>query len=148
MSTPTLRLGPFSDSSPNQGDSLSRGPRTSVDDPFCIVVWKFAVHPRDAQEFAAHCATPAARLREEQPKCLFQRLTRNNGAIHVHVGLEDSYGVLAHVAAFADTLKKLSALSRYRGMEIHGAVEELAELQEPLRRFGPAYFARAGDALV
>jgi hypothetical protein len=147
MSTSALRRRPFSDSSPNQGDSLSRGPRTSIDDPFCILIWKFTVDPADAEQFAALCEGPPV-PREEQPKCLFQRLTRTGDAFHVHVGLEDAYGVLAHVTMFADTLKKLCAVSRYRGMDIHGAVEELIELEEPLRRFRPAYFERAGDALV
>lgn len=147
MSTPTLRRRPFSDSSPNQGDSLSRGPRASIEDPFCIVVWKFSVDLADAEQFAALCENPPV-PKEEQPKCLFQRLTRKGDAFHVHVGLEDAYGVLAHVTMFADTLRKLGALSRYRGVEIHGAVEELLELKEPLRRFRPAYFKRTGDTLA
>ncbi|MGD8329481.1 MAG: hypothetical protein PVJ49_08580 [Acidobacteriota bacterium] len=147
MSIPTLRRRPFSDSSPNQGDSLSRGPRATIDDPFCIVIWKFTVESDDSGEFAALCERSRA-VHEEQPKCLFQRLTRKHDAFHVHVGLEDAYGVLAHVTMFADTLKKLGAVSRYRGVEIHGTVEELTKLKDPLGRFRPAYFERDNDALV
>jgi len=147
MTAPTIGHRPFSDSSPNQGDSLSRGVSRSVDDPFCILVWKFAVDDRDAAEFSALCEA-SRELLAEQPKCLFQRVTCCEHGFRVHVGLEDSYGVLAHIAAFSETLKKLGAVARYQGLDIHGEGSELAELRHPLERFRPRYVERHGAAVL
>jgi hypothetical protein len=147
MTTTTLGRRPFSDSSPDQGDSLSRGSSRPVGDPFCILVWKFAVEDVDVAEFAALCET-SSELRGEQPKCLFQRITRGERDFRVHVGLEDAYGVLTHISMFADTLKKLGAVARYKGLEIHGDGGELADLRHPLERFRPLYVERRAEAVL
>lgn len=147
MSTTTIRRQPFSDSSPDHDNLGAGGSQRTIHDPFCIMVWKFRVEASRVTAFSALCDEAAA-LVSEQPKCLFQRLTRKGGEFKVHVGLEDSYGVLAHVSSFSDTLRRAHSLGRYEGVEIHGAELELSYLREPLRAFEPVFFERAVDRLV
>lgn len=147
MSIPAIGRRPFSDSSPDHGQNLTPSRRPSVHDPFCIVLWKFSVDEVDADAFVA-LHDESARDGHEQPKCLFQRLTRDGNDFRVHVGLEDAYGVLTHLVSFADVLRQAGALARYRGLEIHGPAPELVKLHPALRRFGPMYVARDSGVLV
>jgi hypothetical protein len=147
MSVPTIRLRPFSDSSPDHANLLGGSPRRTIHDPFCIVVWRFKTEAGRAEAFQALC-DEAAGLVREQPKCLFQRVTRKGSDFKVHVGLEDSYGVLSHISSFCDVLRQARLLGRYEGVEIHGPAGELAYLRDPLQAFEPTFFERDGDQLV
>lgn len=116
-------------------------------DPFCILVWKFRVDDDHAERFVELC-DQSAELAREQPKCLFQRLTRDLHEFQVHVGLEDSYGVLTHVVTFSDTLKRAAAMARFCGLEIYGRDTELARLREPLAPFNPVFIEPRGDLVI
>jgi hypothetical protein len=148
MGIDTIRPRPFSDSSPDHADSFETyAPRRSVNDPFCILVWKFRVPERFAEAFAALCEESSRRL-HDQPKALFQRVTRRGNELRVHVGLEDSFGVLTHVVEFSQTLKLMRTMGRYNGVEVHGPGIELDLLREPLRRFRPLFIEQDGNVLV
>ena len=116
-------------------------------DPFCILVWKFSVDDDHAKRFAELC-DQSAELVHEQPKCLFQRLTRNRHEFHVHVGLEDSFGVLTHVVTFSDTLKRAAAMARFCGLEIYGPGTELALLRDPLASFNPLFIEQRDEVPI
>jgi len=148
MSVPTALSRPPSDSSPDHGEHLVQPPTRSVHDPFCIVVWKFAIADAHVDSFRAVCDEAAARV-AEQPKTLFQRTTHTgDNEFQVRVGLEDSFGVLGHVVMFSDSLKQITQIGEYRGLEIHGPGSELAQVRDPLQPFAPVLFERTADNIV
>ena len=147
MSTPITRRPSFTDSSPDHANLLGRSPRRTIHDPFCILVWRFKATDETAEALQELC-NDAGGLVREQPKCLFQRVTRKGSDFKVHVGLEDAYGVLSHVSSFCSVLRQASRLARYQGVEVHGSPVELAHLRQPLQAFEPAFFERDGDRLV
>lgn len=148
MSVSTALPRPPSDSPPDRGDQSVRPTRRSVHDPFCIVVWKFRIDDEHIDKFHGVCDAAAANL-VDQPKTLFQRLTRTSGNdFQVRAGLEDSFGVLRHVVAFSEALGQIIELGGYRGLEVHGPTSELKELREPLQPFAPIFVERVASSLV
>ncbi len=138
MSAPTVATGESRGRSASRQEEPPAGAFARLRDPYCILVWKFSVDDDHAERFIELC-DQSAELVREQPKCLFQRLRRDRQEFHVHVGLEDSYGVLTHVVTFSDMLKRSAAMARFCGLEIYGSGPELALLRDPLAPFSPLF---------
>ncbi len=147
MSVPTVSTGKSSKRATCGQEESPAAAVTRLRDPFCILVWKFSVDDDHAERFTELC-DQSAELVREQPKCLFQRLRRDRHEFHVHVGLEDSYGVLTHVVTFSDTLKRAAALARFSGLEIYGPGTELTLLHQPLAPFSPLFIEQEGNVAV
>jgi len=81
-------------------------------DPFCILVWKFTAHD-GLHERLATLLKASEKQVDDQPKCLFQRLVDDGAKLRVHVGLDDSHGVLAHVIEFAGVLEEARTLAPF-----------------------------------
>lgn len=138
----------FTDSSPDHRNDIDASTaHRSIDDPFCILVWKFHVEPSRARSFE-RLHRESAQLLAEQPKALFQRITQKGDAFDIHVGLEDSYGVLAHVSMFGEFLEGMGSMGRYLGVEVYGPAGELASLRDPLLRLRPRFVEHDGDNVI
>ena len=147
MSVPTVSTGKSSKRATCGQEESPAAAATRLRDPFCILVWKFSVDDDHAERFT-ELYDQSAELVPEQPKCLFQRLRRDRHEFHVHVGLEDSYGVLTHVVTFSDMLKRSAAMARFCGLEIYGSGPELALLRDPLAPFSPMFIEHNNEVPI
>lgn len=108
-------------------------------DKHCTLVPYFKVHPGKMDEFRANCEE-FVKLTSNEPKCIYYGFTFSGDEVLCREGYEDAEGVLAHLknvgALFQETLK-IADVTR---LEMHGPVEELAKLKEPLAELNPQWF--------
>jgi hypothetical protein len=75
-----------------------------------------------------------------EPKCLYYGFSFDGERAHCCEGYEDAQGVLAHLENVGALLEKSLQIADLTRFGIHGPIDELAKLKEPLTDFKPQYF--------
>jgi quinol monooxygenase YgiN len=108
-------------------------------DKCCSVVPYFKVHEGKLEAFKALCEQFVEKT-DVEPKCLYYGFSFDGEQAHCREGYEDAQGVLAHLESVGALLEKALEIADLTRLEIHGPIEELAKLKEPLADLKPQYF--------
>jgi quinol monooxygenase YgiN len=108
-------------------------------DKCCSIVPDFKVHEGKLEDFKALCEQFVDKTGGE-PKCLYYGFSFDGEQAHCREGYEDAQGVLAHLENVGALLEKALKISDLTRLEIHGPIDELAKLKEPLAELNPQYF--------
>ena len=108
-------------------------------DKCCSIVPYFKVHEGKLEAFKVLCEQFVDKTGVE-PKCLYYGFSFDGEQAHCREGYEDAQGVLAHLENVGDLLEKALKIADLTRLEIHGPIDELAKLKEPLADLNPQYF--------
>lgn len=114
----------------------------ATQDKCCSIVPYFKVHEGQLEAFKSLCEQFVDKTGTE-PKCLYYGFSFDGEQAHCREGYEDAQGVLDHLENVGDLLEKALKISDLTRLEIHGPVDELAKLKEPLADLKPQYFTLA-----
>lgn len=99
----------------------------------------FSVFDGKLNDFRALCEQFVNVTRGES-KCLYYGFSFNGNNVHCREAYEGAEGLLEHLSNVDTLLKQALQISDLTRVEIHGAAEELAKLQQPLTELAPTYF--------
>jgi len=79
---------------------------------------------------------------KKESKCVYYGWTINENKMLCREAYENAQGVLEHLGNIGPVLEKLlaSGHATLEKIEVHGPAEELAQLEQPLANFNPAFF--------
>ena len=108
-------------------------------DKCCTLVPYFKVSSDNLDKFKTLCEQFVAKTSEE-PKCLYYGFSFDGDEAHCREGYEDAEGLLAHLDNVGLILEEALKIAEITRLEVHGTVEELAKLREPLAKLNPQFF--------
>ena len=76
----------------------------------------------------------------DEPACLYYDFTRNGSIASCREAYVGAEGVLAHLEHVGELLEKFLKHADLIRLEIHGPVEEIDKLREPLADLKPDFF--------
>lgn len=77
-----------------------------------------------------------------EPSCIYYDFFRNEDIAFCREAYVGAAGILAHLDNVGDLLDKFLAISELIRLEVHGPVEEIEKLREPLAALKPDFFVR------
>jgi len=102
----------------------------------------FKVHPGKLEAFKAALPAFIEKTKSEE-KNLFYDFTVNGDEIFCREGYVGAEGLLAHLDNVGALLAEAFKIADLTRLEIHGPVEELDKLREPLAHLAPSFFTLA-----
>ena len=75
-----------------------------------------------------------------EEKCHWYDFTICGDIVHCREAYEGAEGLLAHVANVEALIGEALGMSELLRLEVHGSLDELEKLKEPLAELGPDYF--------
>ena len=111
----------------------------ALEDTMCTIVPYFTVKDGKLDEFKA-LGEQMVTATKTEADCLFYGFSFNGNRAFCREGYTGAAGVLAHLKNVDSLLQQALAIADLDLFEIHGPADQLAQLQEPLKKLGPTYF--------
>jgi hypothetical protein len=108
-------------------------------DRMCMTMPYFEVPARNMDEFKTFCREFIDRTARE-PKCLYYGFSFNGTRAHCRECYADADGILEHLENVAELNRCAMHLASIVRFEVHGPLEELAKLRQPLAFLNPDFF--------
>jgi len=111
----------------------------STQDRCCTIVPYFTISKGKVDAFKNLCEQFVAKT-EKEPKCLYYGFSFDGDHVHCREGYEDAEGLLAHLDNVGPLLEEAFKIAELTRLEVHGPVNELEKMREPLAALKPQYF--------
>jgi hypothetical protein len=111
----------------------------ATQDTCCTIVPYFKVSNGNLDIFKGMCEQFIEKTNNES-ECLYYGFSFDGDQAHCREGYKNAEGLLAHLDNVGALLGEALKIADLSHLEVHGPVEELAKLREPLAELNPQYF--------
>ena len=111
----------------------------TTNDKCCTIVPYFRVASGKLDEFKELCGKCVEQTKKES-KCLFYGFSFDGDQAHCREGYQDAEGAFAHLENIGPLLGEILEISELTRLEVHGPIEELAKLRDPMADLNPQFF--------